>query len=146
MRKYLGLFAFVLLIALVAAGCSTKNETSGTSGNTGGNTGSSQSAAGDGSEGLSGQITIASWAAAADSLEETAGNFKNIHPNAQIDIQRVGHDYQSIIPPLTAGKGAPDIVHIEQRDFQTFLRQFEGQFVDLQSEIGDKKDEFAEIA
>lgn len=150
MRKYLGLFAFVLLIALVAAGCSSKSETSGTSGNaggnTGGNTGSSQSAAGDGSEGLSGKITIASWAAAADSLEETAGNFKNIHPNAQIDIQRVGHDYQSIIPPLTAGKGAPDIVHIEQRDFQTFLRQFEGQFVDLQSEIGDKKDEFAEIA
>lgn len=98
------------------------------------------------SDGFSGEISLASWAAAADSMEETAEAFMEQHPDATIKIERVGHDYQSIVPTLTAGVGAPDIVHVEQRDFQTFLRQFDGQFVDLTDEIGDCEDEFAETA
>lgn len=131
MKKNKIVISLILIMLLVFTGCSNREA---------GNSSGSES------DGLTGKITIASWAAAADSLEETAGNFMKIHPDAKIEIQRVGHDYQSIIPPLTAGIGAPDIVHIEQRDFQTFLRQFEGQFKDLKDEIGDRKAEFAEIA
>lgn len=100
----------------------------------------------DESNNANGEITIASWAAAADSMEESAEKFMEENPGTKINVRRVGHDYQSIIPPLTSGTGAPDIVHIEQRDFQTFLRNFDGQFKDLSEEIGDKKDEFASIA
>lgn len=98
------------------------------------------------SDGSKGEITIASWAAAADSMEETAEKFMSKNPGTKIKIKRVGHDYQSIIPPLASGKGAPDIVHIEQRDFQTFLRKFDGQFKDVSDVIGDRKDEFASVA
>lgn len=98
------------------------------------------------SDGTSGEITVASWAAAADALEEAAENYMEENRDAKITIQRVGHGYESIIPPLTAGMGAPDIVHVEQRDFQTFLRQFDGQFVELTDQIGDREDEFAAIA
>lgn len=98
------------------------------------------------SNGSDNEINVATWAAAADALEEAAEKYMESNPDAKINIQRVGHDYQSIIPPLTAGKGAPDIVHIEQRDSQTFLRQFDGQFIDLSDKIGDREDEFAEVA
>ena len=95
---------------------------------------------------ISGEINIASWAAAADALEEAAEDYMAENPDAKVNIQRVGHGYENIIPPLTAGMGAPDIVHVEQRDFQTFLRQFDGQFLDLTDQIGDKEDEFAAVA
>lgn len=132
-KLLVGIIGVFLLLLLVA--CSESD----------GDTESSTPETGD-SGGLSGEITLASWAAAADSMEETAEAFMAENPDTTIKIIRVGHDYQSVIPTLTAGTGAPDIVHVEQRDFQTFLRQFDGQFVDLTAEIGEREDEFAETA
>ncbi|MEI3606597.1 extracellular solute-binding protein [Pseudogracilibacillus sp. SE30717A] len=130
---FLKMMAFALACLLLVA-CSSKDSSKTTD---------DSESAGDGT---SGEITVASWAAAADALEEAAENYMEENPDAKITIQRVGHGYENIIPPLTAGMGAPDIVHVEQRDFQTFLRQFDGQFMDLTDQIGERKDEFAAIA
>lgn len=92
------------------------------------------------------EVTVASWAAAADALEEAAGVFMENNEGKTVNIQRVGHDYANIIPALTAGSGAPDIMHVEQRDFQTFQRQFEGQFEDLTEFLAPHQAEFAEVA
>ncbi len=93
-----------------------------------------------------GPITVASWAAAADALEEAAAAYAEQDGKAEIEIQRVGHDYANIIPALTAGSGAPDIMHVEQRDFQTFQRQFAGQFVDVTEFLAPYEGQFAEVA
>jgi len=106
--------------------------------------GGGDSAGSDGA--ASGPITIASWAAAADAMEDTAELYMAENPGTEIIVERVGHGYESIIPPLTAGSGAPDVIHVEQRDFQTFLRQFDGQFLNLTDEIADREGEFASIA
>lgn len=137
MGKYKGLLVLlsVVMVLSMFTACATNDNNEATDDNETETT-----------EELTGEIEVASWAAAADSLEEAAEKFMEENPNATINIRRVGHDYSSITPPLTAGVGAPDIVHVEQRDFQTFLRQFEGQFVDLTDKMGDRKDEFAEIA
>lgn len=102
---------------------------------------------GEESSSCEGTITVASWAAAADALEEAAGLYDEQNDSdVKIEIQRVGHDYANIIPALTSGSGAPDIMHVEQRDFQTFQRQFEGQFADLTEFLEPYEGEFAEIA
>lgn len=116
-------------LALTLAACGGSGGTSGTDTAGGGDT-----------------ITVASWAAAADALEVAAGDYMDANPGTTITIQRVGHDYANIIPALTAGSGAPDVIHVEQRDFQTFTRQFEGQFMDLTEQIAPHQDEFASVA
>ncbi|MCU9613059.1 extracellular solute-binding protein [Caldibacillus lycopersici] len=97
-------------------------------------------------EELSGEITVASWNTAADALTETAEGFMKKYPNTKINIEYVTSDYNSITPPLTSGKGAPDIVQVQQRDFPNFMEVFEGQFVDLTDRLGDHANEFAEVA
>ncbi|TCN28157.1 ABC transporter substrate-binding protein [Mesobacillus foraminis] len=95
---------------------------------------------------VSGEITVASWNLAADSLTEEAENFMKKYPKAKVKIEYVTSDYNSITPPLTSGKGAPDIMQIQQRDFPNFLDVFEGQFVDLTARLDGKESEFAEVA
>lgn len=95
---------------------------------------------------VSGEITVASWNLAADSLTETAKKFMEKYPETKVKIEYVTSDYNKIIPPLTAGKGAPDVIQIQQRDFPNFLERFPNQFVDLTKLLNGKEDEFVEVA
>lgn len=104
----------------------------------------SGSNAGDGE--ISGEITVAAWNLAADSLSDTAEKFMEEHPGTKVTIEYTTSDYNSIIPPLTAGQGAPDIVQVQQRDFPNFMEVFDGQFIDVADRLGDRKSEFAEVA
>jgi len=119
-------------VILIVSGCSSGED--------------SESSADGGSNGMEGEITIASWAAAADAMEDAAEAFMEEHPEANITIQQVSANYEAITPPLTAGSGAPDIIHTEQRDFQTFLERFGNQFLDITDMMAEKEEEFAEVA
>ncbi|PPA69634.1 ABC transporter substrate-binding protein [Jeotgalibacillus proteolyticus] len=120
-----------LFIVLILTGCSSDS-------------GSGSNAGEDGE--ISGEITVAAWNLAADSLSETAENFMEEYPDATVTIEYTTSDYNSIIPPLTAGRGAPDIVQVQQRDFPNFMEVFDGQFIDITDRLGDRKSEFAEVA
>ncbi|MBD8068628.1 ABC transporter substrate-binding protein [Bacillus sp. PS06] len=95
---------------------------------------------------LSGEIKVASWNVAADALTETAKKFMEEHPNTKVTVEYVTSDYSSITPPLTSGKGAPDVMQIQQRDFANFLDVFEGQFVSMSNRLEGRESEFAEVA
>jgi lactose/L-arabinose transport system substrate-binding protein len=97
-------------------------------------------------DGFSGEITVASWNVAADALTDAAETFMEQHPDATIHVEYVTSDYDSIIPPLTAGQGAPDVIQVQQRDFPNFLEIFPNQFVDLTETLDGRENEFAEVA
>lgn len=136
MKKHFSIFLSLVMIISILSACS--------GGKTSSNDGALPKKAPD--KELSGEITVASWNLAADSLSETAKNFMKKYPKTKIKIEYVTSDYNSIIPPLTSGKGAPDVLQIQQRDFPNFLEVFEGQFVDLTARLGDRKKDFAEVA
>jgi lactose/L-arabinose transport system substrate-binding protein len=95
---------------------------------------------------LKGDISVAAWNDAADALEASIPGFNKKYPNVKVNIQRVTASYDKIIPPLTAGTGAPDVLQIQQRDFQNFLMKFPDQFVDYTSKLNPRKNEFAKVA
>ncbi|MDQ0338642.1 lactose/L-arabinose transport system substrate-binding protein [Caldalkalibacillus uzonensis] len=97
-------------------------------------------------DGVSGEITVAGWNLAADAMVETAEKFMEKYPDANIKVEYVTSDYDSIIPPLTAGRGAPDVIQIQQRDFPNFLEVFPNQFVDITDRLDGRENEFAEVA
>lgn len=135
MRKHiLGFLIATIIVGLLSA-CSSKNASQ---------SGSSQLSSTEGE--VSGEITVASWNLAADSLTETAKKFMEKYPKAKVKVEYVTSDYNKIIPPLTAGKGAPDVIQIQQRDFPNFLERFPNQFVDLTKVLGSKESEFVEVA
>jgi len=131
-------FIFFTILSLLA-GCSSP-----TSENQG-NTAAPQSADGSGG-GLSGEIKVAAWNDAADALEAEIPGFNQKYPNVKVTIQRVTNNYEQIIPSLTAGMGAPDIIQTQNRDFQSFLQKFPDQFVDLTDKLQSHKEEFAKTA
>jgi lactose/L-arabinose transport system substrate-binding protein len=95
---------------------------------------------------IKGEITVASWNDAADALEAEIPGFNKKYPNIKVNVQRVTSKYDKIIPPLTAGTGAPDIIQTQQRDLSNFLMKFPDQFVDLSDKLNSHKDEFAKAA
>ncbi|MBZ4645971.1 MAG: lactose/L-arabinose transport system substrate-binding protein [Petroclostridium sp.] len=95
---------------------------------------------------IKGEITIAAWNDQADSMEAEIEGFNKKYPNVKVTVQRVTGTYEKIIPPLTAGMGAPDIVQVQQRDYQNFLMKFPDQFVDLTDKLKAHEKEFAEAA
>ncbi|WP_202079073.1 ABC transporter substrate-binding protein [Caldalkalibacillus salinus] len=133
MNQFLRYLGFVMLVGVMLAGCTGENK-------------SNESEDIGKGDGTSGEIKVAAWNLAADALSQTADAFMAAYPDTQVTVEYVTSDYDSIIPPLTAGRGAPDIVQIQQRDFPNFLERFPNQFVDISEQLGDHKDEFAETA
>jgi lactose/L-arabinose transport system substrate-binding protein len=111
----------------------------------GGSTSSAEKTKEQGGE-VKGEITVAAWNDAADALEAEIPGFEKKYPGIKVTVQRVTSSYDKIIPPLTAGVGAPDIVQIQARDFPNFLMKFPDQFVDLTDTLGSRKEEFAKAA
>lgn len=102
---------------------------------------------GSNEEGESGSITVAAWNLAADALEaEVKESFSKQYSDINVTIQRVSDSYEQITPRLQTGSGAPDIVQIQQRDFQNFLARFPDQFADITDRIGSHDEEFANTA
>lgn len=144
MKKWMGKSVALLLAASLFAGCS------GAPTNTGKPAadpakGKDAPAASAGND-LKGDIKVAAWNNAADALEASIPGFNKKYPNVKVTIQRVTSNYDKIIPPLTAGTGAPDVIQIQQRDMQNFLMKFENQFVDLSGKLNAHKNEFAKTA
>ncbi|WP_160724271.1 ABC transporter substrate-binding protein [Bacillus sp. USDA818B3_A] len=135
-KRYFSIFIAVIMLISLLSACSGGKTTAGEEG--------LEKTAPKGE--VSGEITVASWNLAADSLKEEAANFMKKYPKAKVKIEYVTSDYKSITPPLTSGKGAPDVMQIQQRDFANFLDVFEGQFVDLTARLDGKEQEFAEVA
>jgi lactose/L-arabinose transport system substrate-binding protein len=135
-KRYFSIFLIVVLLLSVLSACSGKS--------TAGGEAELKKKSPEGE--VSGEITVASWNLAADSLKEEAENFMKKYPKAKVNIEYVTSDYKSITPPLTSGKGAPDVMQIQQRDFANFLEVFEGQFVDLTARLDGRESEFAEVA
>ncbi|KHF39579.1 ABC transporter substrate-binding protein [Halalkalibacter okhensis] len=131
------LLAIVLMMLLAACSGGDSSEETGSPSNGGDDTETGE---------LSGEIKVAAWNLAADSLTETAEKFMEEYPGTTVTVEYVSSDYDSIIPPLTAGQGAPDIMQIQQRDFPNFMHVFEGQFVDISDRLGEQEAEFAEVA
>jgi len=62
-----------------------------------------------------------------------------------VNVEYVDGTYQKVIPELVAGD-APDIIQVQQRDFQTFLHKFPGDFVDLTPYMSSIKNHIAPVA
>lgn len=138
MKKGMALVLTMSVMASLFAGCSTGGSTPG------GEAPKSAGNAGTSANDLKGTVTVAAWNAAADALEQSIPGFKQKYPNVNVTINRVTSKYDKIIPPLTAGTGAPDIIQVQQRDFQNFMLKFPKSFVDLSSTI--KAEDFSEAA
>ncbi|WP_245630231.1 ABC transporter substrate-binding protein [Alicyclobacillus acidiphilus] len=90
-------------------------------------------------------ITVAAWNDAADSLKAEIPGFEKKYPWIHVQIEYVDGTYQKITPELIAGT-APDIIQTQQRDFPYFLNRFPGQFVSLNSYMGNIEKQIAPVA
>lgn len=80
---------------------------------------------------ISGEISVAATNESADALSEIAKSFMNKNPKTKVNINYVDTEYTQLMPKLSSGIGAPDIVQIEQKDFPSFLNKLPGKFEDL---------------
>ncbi|WP_321433143.1 ABC transporter substrate-binding protein [Trichococcus flocculiformis] len=90
-------------------------------------------------------IQVAAWNVAADALEATIPDFNEEYPNIKVEILRVDADYSKVTPSLAAGSGAPDVIQVNGSDFQAFMKKFPGQFMNIEENVADKKDEFVDF-
>jgi lactose/L-arabinose transport system substrate-binding protein len=101
-KRYFSTFLIVVMLLSLLSACSGKSTASGDAEL------KKKSPEGE----VSGEITVASWNLAADSLKEEAENFMKKYPKAKVNIEYVTSDYKGITPPLILGKGAPDVMQI----------------------------------
>jgi len=95
---------------------------------------------------LSGEITVASWNAAADALTDIAKLFMEKNPGTKITINKVDAQYTKLYPALAAGVGVPDVMQTQQTDFPAFMNKYEGSFADLTDMVEPEKDNFVASA
>ncbi|MDO4339261.1 MAG: sugar ABC transporter substrate-binding protein [Eubacteriales bacterium] len=93
--------------------------------------------------GLSGEIHVASWNASADGLEEIAEKFMELNPGTTVVVDKVDAEYTKLYPALASGVNVPDVIQIQQTDFQAFLNNYEGSFADVSDIVEPEKDNFA---
>lgn len=92
------------------------------------------------------EIVIASWDTAADALKEAGELYMKEHPDIKITVTPSDQQLQKVTPNLISGKGAPDIIHTQARDFSGVLAKFPDAFLDISSEVSDIKNDFTESA
>lgn len=116
--------ALAILVIATFAGCSKKTDDSN---------GGSTTSAGE----LSGKITVWSWDVALKSLQESAENFKKLHPKVEFQFEDLANDqiYDKLTTGLAANIGLPDVVSIEGERVATFGAKFPQGFVDFTSEV-----------
>lgn len=98
--------------------------------------------------GGSGDIHIAAWNDAADSLNAIADQF-NAQPGhtGKVIIDEADGQYTKLKPALAAGNGVPDIFQTQNRDIQAFYNNYGvEQFLDLSGLIEPEKANFVEFA
>lgn len=131
MKRYsIMILVSLLALSIIVSGCGSK--------------GASNTGANDNDKGKPAEISIASWNLQADALDEAAEKFNASQSEVKVNVRRVSNSYDSIVPALTAGIGAPDIVAVQMRDFANFMGKFPDQFVDLSDELMPRKDEFSD--
>ncbi|WZL74108.1 sugar ABC transporter substrate-binding protein [Clostridiaceae bacterium 35-E11] len=126
MKKLLSLLlAVVLLVSLTA--CGSKQESTDTA----------ESAAPAGNEELSGTIVVWSWDVALKSLQDSAENFKKLHPNVEFQFEDMGTGqiYDKMLTGLASGTGLPDVVSFEGERVPAYVAKFPDGFVDLTNEV-----------
>ncbi len=136
----------VAMSGSILSACSSSKNSSPASGEGQTNASTGSTTSGGAAADLKGEISIAAWNDAADSLDGEIAGFNKKYPNVKVTVQHVDSSYTKIIPPLTAGMGAPDIIQMQQRDFPNFLLKFPDQFVDLSDKLMAHKDDFAQNA
>lgn len=92
------------------------------------------------------ELVISSWDTAGDALKENADAYMKEHQDVKITVIPSDAGLQKVIPNLISGKGAPDIIHTQARDFSGVLAKFEGQFLDITEEVQDIKADFVDAA
>ena len=97
-------------------------------------------------DGLSGEIHVASWNASGDALAEIGEKFMEENPGTTIIVDKVDAEYTKLYPALASGVSVPDIMQIQQTDFQAFLNNYEGSFADMTDIVEPEKDNFAQSA
>ncbi len=92
------------------------------------------------------EIVISSWDTAGDALKENAKAYMKENKDVKITIIPSDAGLQKVIPNLISGKGAPDIIHTQARDFSGVLAKFQGQFLDITDDVKDIKADFVSAA
>lgn len=92
------------------------------------------------------EIVITSWDTAADALKECATEYMKKHKDIKITVQPSDAQLQKVTPNLISGKGAPDIIHTQARDFSGVLAKFPDQFLDITDKVADIKGDFTDAA
>ncbi|WP_041695072.1 ABC transporter substrate-binding protein [Alicyclobacillus acidocaldarius] len=134
--RYATMAASVAVAGIVASGCGTNGAS---------NSSITQTRQESASTHQPVTITVAAWNDAADSLRAEIPGFEKKYPWIKVNVEYVDTAYQKVIPELVAGD-APDIIQVQQRDFQTFLHKFPGDFVDLSPYMGSIKNHIAPVA
>lgn len=80
---------------------------------------------------LSGSITISSWNDAADAMAAEAKEFMAENPGTTVTVQKVDSNYTKLYSQLAAGTGVPDVVQMQNRDFQNFKNKYPDAWLDV---------------
>lgn len=98
--------------------------------------------------GGSGDIHIAAWNDAADSLNAIADVFNALEGHTgKVIIDEADGQYTKLKPALQAGNGVPDIFQTQNRDIPAFYNNYGvDQFMDLSALIEPEKANFVEFA
>lgn len=90
---------------------------------------------------IKGKITVWSWNIAARGLRDIIPGFTKLYPNVQVEVKEMGFPdvHQKLLMALTARRGAPDVVSIEDRQ----LMKYAGRgLLDLTRLANQHKDDF----
>src|SRR5690625_3039421 len=139
MKKRLNIVLLLtIFLSLLIAGCSEGSDPVGNTNNNNSSENGAENDNGAENEGteitythdtdLSGEITFWSWD---EMFEEVIEEFNKVYPNIEVELVNLelGELHDKLHTTISAGRGAPDVVHVEQGAFPRF--QAEGLLEDL---------------
>lgn len=94
----------------------------------------------DGTQELSGRITVWSWELPFEYLQQQAEAFKLMHPKVDFVFEEMGIEqvYSKMTTSLQSGVGLPDVVSLEGEQMAKFGGKFTDKFVDLGDVVVDE--------
>lgn len=93
-----------------------------------------------------GKIKVYAWTQMATALTNTAENFMEKYPDAQIEVEQVDASYTKLYPELASGQGVADVFMVQNTDIQAFANKYEGQLMDLSDLLNGEEENFVASA